>query len=361
MSRRYVLKLLVLSSLFMSSCEKNQTQQTDQNCKLPAKYEKYSENFLINQNLNCSANVFIHIAGAMALDLMKQHPTKALEEIGRVHYEKLADEFEGDVEKISTNDSNVQARDNHKIPVRFYNKDKKNIIFYIHGGGWSRGNIRTHDALCKKLSQEFDCQVVALDYRLAPENKYPKGLNDAEDVYKFILKNLQPSQIILAGDSAGGNMASCLTIKLIKQKAQIPNQLLLIYPSLDLRIKKSTDNKFDSGYLLTRDSINYYVTNYLGTDTQLANSDEVSPILTSNEILKKFPSTTIVSAQFDPLTVEANKFTKRLKENGVDCQHLEVPKTIHIFAQFFGIFKEETKQMLDFIKDKLFINNKEKL
>jgi acetyl esterase len=344
--------ILLLSVVLVSGCNQDK-EKLGTSCELPKKYYKGWNTFYDNPNLNCGANTIIYAAPVLFQEVQASQPGKRLEEMGRIHYESLAQEFEGTKESVETQDEIILGRDNTQIPIRFYAKGKKNILMYVHGGGWSRGNLRTHDALCRKLSKELDCTVIAIEYRLAPENPYPAGLNDVEDLYQHLLKNNSHERLILAGDSAGGNLSAALLVRLIESKKQLPKQLILIYPALDLTVPEKSQSPIDSGYLLTRESINNYVKNYTGGNMSMIKNPEVSPSLANDEILKHFPPTLLISAQYDPLTHQGELFNERLKTLGVPSEQKIIHRTIHIFAQFFGLFKEETNTLFAFLKEKV--------
>ncbi len=321
------------------------------------------EDQFFNPQLSNSSNTFINRAievGLTAITLCGGDELKA----GRLAYEMLAKEFAGKTTAIDfIVDHIVPSRSKESITIRHYsNKDATpgKVIFFAHGGGWSRGSLDTHDELCRQLCQSNKAVVFSVDYALAPENPYPHGLNDIEDALFWVIANqkkrgLEIDSLTLAGDSGGGNLVTCLMVRLIKAKSPLIDlikNLVLIYPALDLRTDISNTTKtFDENCFLTRDRVEFYVNNYLG-DENLKSHDEVSPILASDDVLGKFPPTIIVSAGSDPLLAQAEEFLALLKKNGRETSHLSFPYTIHIFAQFFGLF-DEAQESIKFIQQKL--------
>lgn len=321
------------------------------------------ENQFFNPQLSPSSNAFINRAmevGLTAITLCGGDELKA----GRLAYEMLAKEFGGKPTAIdSLIDHIVPSRSQESMTIRHYsNKDATpgKVIFFAHGGGWSRGSLDTHDELCRQLCQSNKAVVFSVDYGLAPENPYPHGLNDVEDALLWVIANqeklgLKIDSLTLAGDSGGGNLATCLMVRLIKSKSPLLDlikNLVLIYPALDLRTDiPNTTKAFDEDCFLTRDRIEFYVNNYLG-DENLKTHDEVSPVLASDDVLGKFPTTIVVSAGSDPLLAQAEEFLALLKKNGRETHHVSFPNTIHIFAQFFGLF-EEAQESIKFIQQKL--------
>lgn len=337
---------------------------TKNDCVLPEKFVQPLHTFYENKNLGCAANILLHAIPKIGEKALLETPSASktnMNIVGRYAYEVMAQEFGSGGPEVKSIDMKVKStHDSHLIPVRRYegeNSDK--TILFVHGGGWSRGNLKTHDQLCRKLSKETGRTVIAVDYRLAPENPFPAGLEDVEDVYEWVLGQSDLSHhVIIAGDSGGGNISTALILKRIQSKKEGPKGAILIYPALDLRVPQKTENPYTNGYLLTRDSINQYVHNYLGDDYKgIAKNPLVSPLLASNENLKQFPPLIVVSAQCDPLANEGKLFVSRLTNLGINVKYKVIPSTIHIFAQFFDLFPEATDAM-NFIKQefKNFVN-----
>lgn len=326
-------------------------------CVLPEKFAKPLHTFYENKKLSCAANTLIHAVPKIGEKAVLETPKEDQKNgniVGRKAYEILAEEFGSGGPEVPSKDLTVKStHGEHSIPIRRYEgANPEKTILFVHGGGWSRGNLKTHDQLCRKLAKETGSTVVAVDYRLAPENPYPAGLQDVEDVYEWLMNQSDLSHdVIIAGDSGGGNLSTAFILKRIQSKKEGPKGAILIYPALDLRVPQETDNSYTNGYLLTRDGINQYVHNYLGDDYKVKSQDPlVSPLLASDDDLKQFPPVILVSAQCDPLAKEGKSFVKRLEDLDVDVSYEVIPSTIHIFAQFFDLFPEATDAM-DFIKD----------
>lgn len=311
--------------------------------------------YVTKDNLTDGSNAFLNAIGTLILFFSKSTaPLPSAEElrkIGRKSYELLVDYFEGEKPQCAIKDFTIPST-SHEIPVRLYKQNTvadAPLILYAHGGGWTRGNLRTHDVLCRQLSNATGLSVLAVDYRLTPEHPYPAGLQDMETVYHWALKKY-PS-LILGGDSAGGSLVTSLTIKLRHQNLLQPKALILFYPSLDLRIPTFSNNPYDDGYFLTRFNINKLIADYLQTYLPQASINSViSPILETN--LENFPKVIMVSAQCDPLQEEAAKFTKQLQAAGNKVEYLIVPKVLHAFMQFFKLYPE-AKDALQWVAKKI--------
>lgn len=333
--------------------------KADKGCELPPDLKVPGKTFIINENLSCGTNIFLHALPAIGIKADEQvspeEKRNRPQAVGRRAYELLGDAFAAKKPDVPTSDFKVKGRDGqHEIPVRLYkgkDKDKGKVIFFTHGGGWSRGNLETHDTLCRNLCEATGASVLAVDYRLAPEHPYPAGLEDAVDAYNWLLEGHgKDTKVFIAGDSGGGNIATSLTLKMIQEGGRIPDGAILLYPSLDLHIPEKTMNPYANGYMLTRDSINAYVNNYTGNNPEKANDPLVSPIRASDEDLKKFPPLILVNAECDPLAEEGKAFAQRLASLGVSVNRKVIPRTIHIFAQYFDLFPEAAEAR-DFIKE----------
>jgi len=310
-------------------------------CELPAQYKGPFKTFVINEKLSCATNIFLNaipfIAAEAGKKLTEEEKKNNPQTEGRIAYELFGDAFAKNKPNVPVTDFTLKGKDGkHDIPVRLYKgKDTGKAILFTHGGGWTRGNLKTHDTLCRKLCEATGATVLAVDYRLAPENPHPAGLDDAQDAYEWLIAHPENgSKIYVSGDSGGGNIATSLMVRLIKENKRIP--------------EKTTD-PYANGYLLTRESINGYVHNYIGNNPQKAIDSTVSPLLATDDELKQFPPLILVNAECDPLAAEGKAFEERLKSLNVSVVHKIVPKTIHIFAQYFDLFPEAT-DAIDFIK-----------
>lgn len=222
------------------------------------------------------------------------------------------------------------------------------VVLYAHGGGWVKGNLNTHDNLCRRLATGSGQVVVAVDYRLSPESRYPDALDDLEAAFKWVggQPMLDPTQVTVAGDSAGGNLVSALVVRLLNKKEgevkpehQVKRQVL-IYPIVDMRMEGESYEKYGAGFGLSKVSIQYYVEMYLGrgyTDALVMNP-EVSPIFFGRP--EVMPSTMLVTAECDPFASEANAFRERLEKAGVSVKHVVYPGTVHAYLTYFDVFPE---------------------
>ena len=212
----------------------------------------------------------------------------------------------------------------HKVPVRIYTPDNSNklpIIIYSHGGSWISGNIDEYDNVCRKLSKNSKAIVVSVNYRLAPEDPFPAGLNDVYNVLQWVYKNAKiingdSSRICVAGDSAGANLSAVVS-QMARDKAgpHIISQVL-IYPSTNIyQLNTKSWSDFGMQYNLTKENSNKFISLYTPTVVE-RKSEYASPLLSKN--FKDLPDTLIITAEFDPLRDEGEAYGNKLKEAGVN-------------------------------------------
>lgn len=202
------------------------------------------------------------------------HPTldQLTPDEAKASYEKGAGVLEVPKPELARiEDFSIAARDGFAIPARLYapSSDALPVLVYFHGGGFTVGNIRTHDTLCRVLSLKSGCAVVSVDYRLAPAHKFPTASNDAWDAFQFIAKEgaslgLDPSRLAVGGDSAGGTLAAVCAI--MARDAGLPLALqMLIYPGTTAHQDTASHRRFVDGPLLTKAMIDFFFAQYVRT------------------------------------------------------------------------------------------------
>jgi len=216
-------------------------------------------------------------------------------------------------------------------------------LIYYHGGGWTIGNIETHDVLCRALCQGAGCAVYSVDYRLGPEDPFPAAFDDALAAYHWLLEKAQdpsygidPHRIALGGDSAGGNLAAAACIAL-KENAIAPCFQLLIYPATDMLCTHASHVKRGKGYLLTKQAIEWFRGNYM-PDPQTYTDWRASPLLASNH--EGLAPAMVLLAGFDPLHDEGLAYANKLTQSGVPVQVLNFERQIHGFITMGRILDE---------------------
>jgi acetyl esterase/lipase len=225
------------------------------------------------------------------------------------------------------------------IPARLYRAAGSEpgaalpALLYFHGGGWVVGTLDTHDTLCRRLANGARCAVVSVDYRLAPEHKFPAAVEDALAATRWVEAAagelaIDPGRIAVGGDSAGGNLAAA--VSLLARDAGGPRLLfqLLIYPAVDAAMAALSQERFAEGYLLTRATMRWFYDHYLNRPADAADW-RASPLAAPD--LSGLPSAYIVTAGYDPLSDEGVSYARRLAQSGVRVTHRHFPDQLHGF------------------------------
>ena len=210
-------------------------------------------------------------------------------------------------------------------------------LVYFHGGGWTIGDIDTHDALCRQLALGARCVVISVDYRLAPEYPFPAAVDDCLAATRYVADNaakLKIGAIAVGGDSAGGNLAA--TVSLLARDAGGPAIAfqLLIYPATDQRLASSSHDRNAQGYLLTRDAMTYFRRAYLPNEQDWTDW-RASPLLAKSHA--DLPPALVITAGYDPLLDEGRAYAERLKAAGGRVDYREYPDMVHGFILFGGV------------------------
>lgn len=212
-------------------------------------------------------------------------------------------------------------------------------LVFLHGGGWTLGDLAIYEPLVRSLANETGSTVIWVDYRLAPEYPFPAALDDAAAAVKWVQKNahwlgLDPARIGIGGDSAGANIAAVTA--LAARDGQIafePAYQMLLYPCVDLTASLPSHQHFADGYLLTADLYAWYRRNYIGRGPSAADW-RVSPLFASS--FTDVAPAIILYAGFDPLRDEAAAYAARLRGAGVTVDTLFFPGQIHGFLNMGG-------------------------
>lgn len=237
----------------------------------------------------------------------------------------------------------------YNVPIRIYTPKGEApfpILVYFHGGGFVLGAVHEFDSFCSYLANGCSCIVVSVDYRLAPEHKYPAAVQDTSAALNWIGTNAakingDASRIALAGDSCGANLA--VVSSLIARDKGFPriSYQVLICPWVDLLSFDTESYKyFGDGLWLSKDSIQWYRNHYLQNIEQ-AKCELVSPIYSLN--LKELPPALIITAEFDVLRDEGYAFASRLRNSGVHVQYSCYKGMLHDFVTLPGLFDKANK------------------
>jgi len=216
------------------------------------------------------------------------------------------------------------------------------VLVYFHGGGWTIGDLDTHDVLCRQLANAAHCAVVSVDYRMGPEHRFPAAALDCHTATRWVQRfaeplGLDPARIAVGGDSAGGNLAAVVAI-LARDGGDLPLAFqLLIYPATDMRAVHPSHATNGKGYLLERETIAYYHDHYI--DDRMHDEDwRASPLLHPD--LSGLPPSLLLTAGFDPLRDEGLDYADALAAAGNRNTYVCFEREIHGFITMGKVIDE---------------------
>ncbi len=215
------------------------------------------------------------------------------------------------------------------------------VIMYFHGGGWVLGNAQTHDRLIRELAHGSRAAVVFVDYKLAPEAKYPFQIEQAYAATKWIAEygeslGLDSSRLVVAGDSVGGNMATVVAMMAKERKGPKVLFQALFYPVTDYRFDTGSYEEYATGHFLERDGMKWFWDNYLARPADGADP-KASPLRASLDQLKGLPPTLILFGENDVLRDEVEAYAHKLGQAGVKVAACRYLGTIHDFMMLDGL------------------------
>lgn len=209
-----------------------------------------------------------------------------------------------------------------QIPIRVYTPQGTEpfpVLIFFHGGGFVLGSIKIYEELCRALTNGADCIVVSVDYRVAPEHKFPAAVEDCYAAIKWVAGNAKaiggdPTHIAVGGDSAGGNLAAVVSLMARDQGTPPLVYQLLVYPTTSFALDTPSCQENADGYFLTRDDMVWFRNLYLRSN---ADRDDpyASPLQAQD--LRGLPSALVITAEFDPLRDEGEAYAARLREADV--------------------------------------------
>lgn len=210
------------------------------------------------------------------------------------------------------------------------------ILVYYHGGGWVAGDLDTHDHLCRMLCAGSGCLVVSIDYRLAPEHRFPAAVDDSVAAYEWVVENAStlggdPARIAVGGDSAGGNLSAVVCLVERDRGGRQPDFQLLIYPGTDMTMSQPSVEENAEGYLLEKEQMVWFNDHYV-PNPQDRSDPRASPLLADSH--EGLAPALVISAEFDPLRDESTAYVEKLLAAGVPAQLSEYEGAIHAFVQF---------------------------
>jgi acetyl esterase len=214
------------------------------------------------------------------------------------------------------------------------------LMVFFHGSGFVLCSLDTHDGMCRNLAAGIGCMVVSVDYRLAPEHKFPAGPDDCLVATRWLAAHAaglggDPSRIMVAGDSAGGNMAAVTALRLRDEGGPGLCGQMLLYPVTDYHAPGTASYEENAeGYGLTRKTMEWFWGHYLETPAE-ADNPYASPLRAAT--LARLPPAYIVSAEYDPLRDEAELYGERLRGAGVPAEIVRCRGMNHGFLFWVGL------------------------
>jgi acetyl esterase len=268
----------------------------------------------------------------------------------RAYYERVTP-LAGEQEAVFAVEDHTIGFPDRKINIRIYRPNDKKVlpaVVYFHGGGFYSGSLETHDRPLRQLTNKAGVVIISVDYRLAPEYPFPHGLNDCIDTTEWIMNHAEELGIdghciAVAGDSAGGTLATAVAGKLPNILCQV-----LIYPATDPSLTTPSWKEFAEGPIITLQRMVEVWENY--TEDKI----NAAPIFETD--LSGMPDTFIITAEYDPLRDEAFSYANKLKNANVQVTEKLYQKMIHGFFQMGGVIdqgKEAIAAAADFIRYKL--------
>lgn len=223
-------------------------------------------------------------------------------------------------------------------------------ILYLHGGGWVMGSLEGYDLASRYFCARSGCVVVVPEYRLAPEHRFPAGLDDAVAAFRWLARDatglgIDPARLVIAGDSAGGNLAAAATLRLRDDERRACLQWL-IYPVTDLGFETASYRSCGDGFLLTRAAMEWFRGHYLADPAEVADP-MASPLRAPD--LAGLPPALVYTAGLDPLRDEGKAYADRLTAAGAKTIHREFESLTHGFVGLRGTIHSAARAMDDMV------------
>jgi acetyl esterase len=298
--------------------------------------------------LDPEAQAYLEATAALGLPSIPEQGAAAAREATRLRAPLLA----GEPELVARIEDRTVPGPAGEIRVRLYGPTASSplpVLAYFHGGGWVTGDLDTHDSACRGLANRAQCLVVAVDFRSAPEHRFPAALEDSWAVVDWLGRRAgdlggDPARLAVCGDSAGGNLAAAVALRARDRGAPPIAAQLLIYPVLDYDLETPSYQAKASGFGLTRDSMRWYWEQYLGEGGD-GFVPEASPLRAGD--LSGLPPALIVTCEHDPLHDEGEAYARRLAAAGVRFEHIDEPGMIHGYFRMAGVIGRARKSWDD--------------
>lgn len=226
----------------------------------------------------------------------------------------------------------VVVKADPRVLVRIYRPSPGPLplLIFFHGGGWTLGNLDSHDRTCRRIADAGEVAVLAVDYRLAPEHRWPAAVDDGLAVVRWVRSAPgelgEITRVGVGGDSAGANIATLLSIQLRDAGEPVPDLQVLINPHLDLTGSSDSMVESATGWGLTADDAHWFAEQWVAKP-ELRGHPRVSPVFEPD--LSGLPPAIVVTMEHDPLRDEGDRYARRLAEAGVEVIHRREPHMVH--------------------------------
>lgn len=304
--------------------------------------------------LDPQAKAFLHmvnVAAASREPIHEQGATKARETYAE-RPAHLAPEF---VALYQVEDKVLDAY-GLQVPSRIYtpfnSEQTLPALMFYHGGGMVIGSLDGYDTLCRQIAHQAQCIVVSVDYRLAPENKFPAAIDDAYAALSWLVNNgasinVDTNNIVIGGDSAGGSLtAVCALLARDNQLANLKGQIL-IYPATAPHADAESHFTFAKGYFLERETVLWFHNCYIRSDDDRKDF-RYAPLIAEDH--SKLPPALVIVAGFDTLRDEGIAYAEKLKAAGCDVDLQEYKGMFHPFVSLAGILDDGKKAISEVAK-----------
>jgi acetyl esterase len=298
----------------------------------------------------------LHVEAQLALRLLELRgaPELATLDVADVRRRSRADAeaFGGPRLSVASVEQTTVRGANGPLPARLYVPERevsRSMLVYFHGGGFVVGDLDTHDNLCRFLARQAGVRVLSVQYRLAPEHRFPAAIEDAVTAFRFTVEHApelgtDPGRVAVGGDSAGGNLAAGVAMLAKAGECPQPALQLLLYPWLDLSSKRPSYRLFADGFYLREADLDWYRDHYL-REVDDALDPRCSPLLAAD--FRDLAPAYVVTAGFDPLRDEGEEYAERLSAAGVPAALRRHEGLIHGFANAIGVGHAAREALLE--------------
>ncbi len=248
-----------------------------------------------------------------------------------------------------------------QLPIRIYTPHgtaPHPVVLFFHGGGFVMGNLDTHDHICRNLCVASGCMILSVDYRLAPEHRFPAACDDCMAAVRWVAANgstlnADPNRIAVAGDSAGANLSTVTALRIRDEGGPALGGQVLLYPVTDHHSPGTASMRENDGLFLNVRDMVWFSSLYRRDDADIDNP-YVHPLRAAR--LSGLPPALVITAECDPLRDEGEAYADRLKADGVSCTLKRYPGMVHAFAGFINVFpqaKQAIGEAATWLKERL--------